>query len=157
MQAPHPVVFCLKRGRGDVVVSHPSPAHCCREMPPFGKEKNRPRVYPAQAGPRLWEKDRDGRKELRRKESFPKPSTQMKGFGKNGKEGLPVLRAYRYLVVLNQSTKFSQKRMRIWATSARVAPLVGLRVVLLVPLMRPSALAHCMAVSAQELTPPTSV
>ena len=156
MQAPHPVVFCLKRGRGDVVVSHPSPAHCCREMPPFGKEKTVRAGIPHSWFPSLGDGQRR-KKRTPKKEFFPKPFTQREGFGKNGKEGLPVLRAYRYLVVLNQSTKFSQKRMRIWATSARVAPLVGLRVVLLVPLMRPSALAHCMAVSAQELTPPTSV
>ena len=43
---------------------------------------------------------------------------------------------------------FSQKRIRIVATSARVALPAGLSVVLVTPVIRPSAFAHCIAAIA---------
>ena len=49
-------------------------------------------------------------------------------------------------------TIFSQKRIRMVATWARVAVSCGLRVVLLVPVIRPVPTAHCRAVRAYPFT-----
>ena len=52
---------------------------------------------------------------------------------------------------------FSMNRMRIAAVSARVALPCGSSMLLLLPLIRPSALAHCIASTAQDETLSTSL
>ena len=57
----------------------------------------------------------------------------------------------RSRVVAATCAQFSKKRWRIAATWARVAWPCGSRVVAVVPLIRPSALAHCMTSTAHAL------
>ena len=67
--------------------------------------------------------------------------------GKKGKKiHQPITRPVDFL--LDYLAMFSQKRIRIVATSARVALPFGLSVVLVLPVIRPVEFAHCIAVVA---------
>ena len=70
----------------------------------------------------------------------------LKSSGRGGDPPRPIYRDGYYLV------KLRSKRIRIAATSARVALPFGASVVAVRPLMRPSATAHCTAVFAQAET-----